>query len=103
MLFSTNSAIAFNGFPCESAMIRIAFQSSPILSLPRSAALPCRGAFGFDRRAELSPGSGGPDHLLVDAVRVNCDCPQTKIIHGDALSISIAAASIIAKVHPDQM
>jgi len=35
--------------------------------------------------AQLSPG---PDHLLVDAVRVNWDCPQTKIIHGDALSIS---------------
>src|SRR6267154_1343875 len=50
--------------------------------------------------AQLSPG---PDHLLVDAVRVNWDCPQTKIIHGDALSISIAAASIIAKVHRDEM
>jgi ribonuclease HII len=47
--------------------------------------------------------SPGPDHLLVDAVRVNWDCPQTKIIHGDALSISIAAASIIAKVHRDEM
>ncbi|HZE80424.1 MAG TPA: ribonuclease HII [Candidatus Polarisedimenticolia bacterium] len=50
--------------------------------------------------AQLSPG---PDHLLVDAVRVNWECPQTKIIHGDALSISIAAASIIAKVHRDEM
>lgn len=44
-----------------------------------------------------------PDHLLIDAVRVDCDCPQTNIIHGDALSISIAAASIIAKVHRDEM
>jgi len=32
--------------------------------------------------AQLSPG---PDHLLVDAVRVNWGLPQTKIIHGDAL------------------
>ena len=32
--FSTNSAIAFKGLLCESAMMRIAFQSSPILSLP---------------------------------------------------------------------
>jgi hypothetical protein len=32
MLFSTNSAMAFRGLLCESAMIRIAFQSSPILS-----------------------------------------------------------------------
>jgi ribonuclease HII len=44
-----------------------------------------------------------PDHLLVDAVRVNWECPQTNIIHGDALSASIAAASIIAKVHRDEM
>lgn len=44
-----------------------------------------------------------PDHLLIDAVRLNLDCPQTNIIHGDALSISIAAASIVAKVHRDEM
>jgi ribonuclease HII len=50
--------------------------------------------------AQLSPA---PDHLLIDAVHLDCDCPQTNIIHGDALSISIAAASIIAKVHRDEM
>jgi ribonuclease HII len=42
-----------------------------------------------------------PDHLLIDAMRIEFDCPQTPVIHGDALSISIAAASIIAKVHRD--
>jgi ribonuclease HII len=42
-----------------------------------------------------------PDYLLVDAVRVDFDCPQNSIIHGDALSASIAAASILAKVHRD--
>ena len=30
-----------------------------------------------------------PDHLLIDALRLNCDCRQTPIIHGDALSASI--------------
>jgi ribonuclease HII len=44
-----------------------------------------------------------PDHLLLDAVRVEYDCPQTKIIHGDALSASIAAASIVAKVYRDEL
>jgi len=44
-----------------------------------------------------------PDHLLVDALRINCDCPQTPIIHGDALSASIAAASILAKVERDAL
>jgi ribonuclease HII len=42
-----------------------------------------------------------PDFLLVDAVVVDFDCPQKSIIHGDALSASIAAASILAKVHRD--
>jgi ribonuclease HII len=50
--------------------------------------------------AQLSPA---PDHLLLDAVRIDWEGPQSKIIHGDALSISIAAASIVAKVHRDEM
>jgi len=50
--------------------------------------------------AQLAPQ---PDHLLLDAVRVQYDCAQTKIIHGDALSASIAAASIIAKVYRDEL
>jgi ribonuclease HII len=44
-----------------------------------------------------------PDHLLIDALRLSCECAQTPIIHGDALSASIAAASIIAKVERDAM
>ena len=38
---------------------------------------------------------------LVDAATLDFDCPQQKIIHGDALSASIAAASILAKIHRD--
>ncbi len=44
-----------------------------------------------------------PDHLLIDAMRIAFDCAQTPIIHGDALSASIAAASIVAKVERDAM
>ena len=43
-----------------------------------------------------------PDHLLIDALRLDLDCPQTSIIYGDSLSISIAAASVVAKVYRDQ-
>lgn len=43
------------------------------------------------------------DHLLVDALRLDCGQPQTSIIHGDAVSASIAAASILAKVERDRM
>jgi ribonuclease HII len=48
----------------------------------------------------LSPAA---DHLLVDALRLDCEQPQIPIIHGDALSASIAAASILAKVERDRM
>ena len=47
--------------------------------------------------------SSAADHLLVDAMRLDCDLPQHAIIHGDALSASIAAASILAKVERDRM
>src|SRR6202046_2721711 len=33
-----------------------------------------------------------PDHLLIDAMRLDHPCRQTKLIYGDALSLSIAAA-----------
>ncbi|WP_438446813.1 ribonuclease HII [Gorillibacterium sp. sgz5001074] len=44
-----------------------------------------------------------PDFLLVDAEKVDSPLPQMAVIHGDALSQSIAAASIIAKVTRDRM
>lgn len=49
---------------------------------------------------QLAPGA---DHLLIDAVKIDCELPQKAIIHGDALSASIAAASILAKVERDRM
>jgi len=44
-----------------------------------------------------------PDFLLVDAEKVDVELPQLSLIHGDARSQSIAAASIIAKVTRDRM
>ena len=44
-----------------------------------------------------------PEHLLIDAVKLDINIPQTSIIKGDAKSESIAAASIIAKVTRDRM
>jgi len=44
-----------------------------------------------------------PDHLLIDAMKLEVEIPQRAIIHGDALSASIAAASILAKVERDRM
>ena len=46
-----------------------------------------------------------PEHILIDAFIINAlqKTNQTAIIHGDNLSISIAAASIIAKVYRDAL
>ena len=44
-----------------------------------------------------------PQHLLIDAMKLDLPIPQTSIIKGDANSLSIAAASIVAKVTRDQM
>lgn len=43
------------------------------------------------------------EHLLTDAMPLELEIPVTKIIKGDAKSITIAAASIIAKVTRDRM
>ncbi|MBU7005451.1 ribonuclease HII [Phosphitispora fastidiosa] len=46
----------------------------------------------------------GPDYILVDAVRIpGIKIPQLPIIKGDGKSVSIAAASIVAKVTRDRM
>jgi ribonuclease HII len=43
-----------------------------------------------------------PAHLLIDALRLpDLRVPQTAIVHGDALCVSIACASIVAKVARD--
>src|SRR3990172_7274500 len=45
-----------------------------------------------------------PQHLLIDAFRLPaCSLPQTPIAGGDATSLSIACASIIAKVARDRL
>jgi ribonuclease HII len=44
-----------------------------------------------------------PDYLLIDAEKVDSPIRQLSVIHGDALSQSIAAASIIAKVTRDRL
>ena len=44
------------------------------------------------------------DHVLVDARKVpGVPVPQTALVHGDAIDGSIAAASIVAKVHRDAL
>ena len=44
-----------------------------------------------------------PEHVLIDAMPLDIDIPTTSIIKGDLKSITISAASIIAKVTRDRM
>ena len=44
-----------------------------------------------------------PDYLLLDAMRLDAPIEQKPLIHGDARSVSIAAASILAKVERDRL
>lgn len=43
-----------------------------------------------------------PTHLLIDAMTLETDIPQTSLIKGDAKSVSIAAASVLAKENRDR-
>ena len=54
-----------------------------------------------DAVLELSPS---PDYLLIDGLnRIDLVIPQETIIRGDSLSLSIASASIVAKVSRDRL
>jgi len=44
-----------------------------------------------------------PEHILIDAMPLDIDIPTTSIIKGDIKSITISAASVIAKVTRDKM
>jgi ribonuclease HII len=45
-----------------------------------------------------------PDYLLIDGIdTIDWPCPQQPVVQGDATSLSIAAASVLAKVHRDRM
>jgi ribonuclease HII len=55
-------------------------------------------------REALSGLPSRPEHVLIDGLPVpNFPSPQTAVIRGDGLSLSIAAASVIAKVMRDRI
>ncbi|MCB9993315.1 MAG: ribonuclease HII [Hyphomicrobiaceae bacterium] len=64
-----------------------------------------RGATLWAMRAAVAGLPSIPDHALIDGRDVPPDlvCPATALVGGDGLSLSIAAASIVAKVTRDRM
>jgi len=62
------------------------------------------GATHSGMRAVIEQLSSRPAHALIDGLPVpNFPCPQTALVGGDGISLSIAAASIIAKVERDRI
>lgn len=54
-------------------------------------------------RRALACLSSVPDHAIIDGLPVkNLPCPSTAVVKGDSRSLSVAAASVIAKVVRDQ-
>lgn len=52
---------------------------------------------------EMQKNGPKADYLLIDAMKLDIDLPQESIIKGDANSLSIAAASVVAKVTRDRI
>jgi ribonuclease HII len=60
------------------------------------------GRVALERAVQALPVH--PDYLLIDAFALpGLACAQESIVHGDALCLSIAAASIVAKVYRDRL
>ena len=63
-----------------------------------------RNASLLAMRTAVSQLALTPDYLLIDGCdTIDWPCPQQSVIHGDATSFSIAAASILAKVYRDRL
>ncbi|OXM84649.1 ribonuclease HII [Paenibacillus rigui] len=74
-----------------------------IVDVPTIEAINIKQASRLAMKRAVEQLDPQPDFLLVDAERVESPIGQMAVIHGDALSQSIAAASIIAKVTRDRM
>lgn len=62
------------------------------------------GATHAGMRAVVKKLSPHPSHALIDGLPVrDFPCPQTALVGGDGISLSIAAASVIAKVERDRI
>jgi ribonuclease HII len=87
------------------AIIASAVVSVAAASVARIDATDIRQATLFAMRRAVGGLPGVPDHAIIDGIDVPADlrCPGEAVVKGDARSVSIAAASIVAKVTRDRM
>ena len=83
------------------AMRRAIDRLNAQLHAAHRSACPVTLAAGTTAAAAVPARQTGCDYLLVDAVTVDAPIAQRALIHGDSLSFSIAAASILAKTERD--
>ena len=82
--------------------VRIGIGSASVAEIDRLNIL--RATHLAMRRAVLDLGDPPPDHILVDGLPVKgLPAPSTAIVKGDAQSLLIAAASVVAKVTRDHL
>ena len=63
-----------------------------------------RNASLLAMRLAIQQIAPAPDYLLIDGVdTIDWPCPQQPVVQGDSTSYSIAAASVLAKVHRDRL
>jgi ribonuclease HII len=63
-----------------------------------------RRAYLLAMRLAVEQLALGPGYLLIDGVdTIDWHSPQQAVVEGDAISVSVVAASVLAKVHRDRM
>jgi len=91
------------GFACEirATAVAWAIASVDVETIDR---INIRRASLLAMRLAVEQLAHSPDFLLIDGRdTIEWPCPQQAVIRGDSTSLSIAAASVLAKVHRDRM
>jgi len=96
------------GFACEIRATAVAWAIASVdvetidrINIRRASLLAMRLAV---EQLAQAPDFLLPDFLLIDGRdTIDWPCAQQAVIHGDAISLSIAAASVLAKVHRDRL
>lgn len=118
VVLEPSDAQAWSGLFTDSKQMTEAQREVAYTALTKSAVLHAVGACSSEEIDAIGIGAATrlammraieglettSDHLLIDAVKLDAlEVPQTSVIKGDAVSMSIAAASVIAKVTRDRL
>lgn len=92
-----------NGFELEIKASAVAWSIS-VIDVETIDRINIRQASLLAMRTAVERLALSPDYLMIDGVdTIDWLCPQQSVVQGDSTSKSIAAASVLAKVHRDRM